>query len=81
MPYHQVNVSPYAAGGNFCQVENDFKNMQKGMKPWYMGTHLIVLSKSSPINTNMTGFGWFSKIDASLFFWTEVALALEGLEL
>ena len=26
-----------------------------------MGTHLRVLSKSSPINTNMTGFGWFSE--------------------
>ena len=29
-----------------------------------MGTHLRVLSESYPINTNMTGFGWFSKIFA-----------------
>ena len=26
-----------------------------------MDTHLRVLSKSYPMNTNMTGFGWFSK--------------------
>ena len=24
------------------------------MKPWQMGTHLIALSKSYPMNTNMT---------------------------
>ena len=27
-----------------------------------MGTHLRVLSESYPMNTNMTGFRWFSKI-------------------
>ena len=27
-----------------------------------MGTHLKVLSESFPMNTNMTGFRWFSKI-------------------
>ena len=31
-----------------------------------MGTHLRVLSKSYPMNTNMTGFRWFSKMFASL---------------
>ena len=30
-----------------------------------MGTHLTVLSKSFPMNTNMTGFKWFSKVLAS----------------
>ena len=29
-----------------------------------MGTHLTVLSESFPMNTNMTGFRWFSKIFA-----------------
>ena len=27
-----------------------------------MGTHLRVLSESFLMNTNMTGFGWFSKV-------------------
>ena len=31
-----------------------------------MGTHLRVLSESYPMNTNMTGFGCFYKIFASL---------------
>ena len=35
---------------------------EKWLKPWQMGTHLRVLSESYPINTNMTGFRWFSKI-------------------
>ena len=38
-----------------------------------MGTHLRALYY--PINTNITGFRWYSKIFASLFFY----LALEGL--
>ena len=36
------------------------------MKPWQMGTHWRVLSKSYPMNTNMTGFRWFIKIFAFL---------------
>ena len=32
-------------------------------------THLKMLSKSFPMNTNMTGFWWFSKIFVSLCFW------------
>ena len=35
-----------------------------------MGTHLRVLNESYPMNANMTGFKWFSKI----------ATALEGLK-
>ena len=31
-----------------------------------MGTHLIVLNESFPMNTNMAGFRWYSKIFASL---------------
>ena len=33
-----------------------------------MGTHLRELSESYPMNTDMIGFGWFSKIFASLGF-------------
>ena len=36
------------------------KKSEKWPKPWQMGTHLRVLSESFPMNTNMTGFGWFS---------------------
>ena len=42
-----------------------------------MGTHLRLLSESSPINTNMTAFRWFSK----LVLWTKVASVLEGLRI
>ena len=31
------------------------------------------------MNTNMTGFSWFSKISASLVLWMKVALTLGGL--
>ena len=44
-----------------------------------MGTHLTVLSKSYPMNTNMTGFRWFSKIFASLCFGSKAASAFKGL--
>ena len=42
------------------------KNPGKLLKLGQMGTHLRVLSESFPMNTNMTGFGWFSRIFASL---------------
>ena len=45
-----------------------------------MCTHLRELSKSFPMNINMTGFRWFWKIFASLCICTKVvASALEGL--
>ena len=44
-----------------------------------MVTHLTVLSETYPMNTNMTGFRWFSKIFI-LVLWTKVALALERLK-
>ena len=37
-----------------------------------------VLSESYPMNTNMTRFGWFSKMFVSVP-WTKVASALEWL--
>ena len=44
------------------------KNPENLLKPWHMCTHLRVLSESYPMNTNMTGFRWFSKLFASLCF-------------
>ena len=54
------------------------KNVEKWLKPWHMGTHPIVLSESYSMNTNMTGFGWFSKIFSIFLLWTKVASVLEG---
>ena len=44
-----------------------------------MGTHMRVISRGFPMNTNMAGFTWFSKDLCILVLWTEVASALEGL--
>ena len=44
----------YFANTEWC------KRPEKWPKPWHMGTH--------PMNTNMTGFRWFSKIFASQCF-------------
>ena len=44
-----------------------------------MVTHLRVLSESYPMNSNMTGFRWFSKDLCILVFWAKVASALERL--
>ena len=44
------------------------KKPEKWLKPWHMGTHLIVLIVSCPMNTNTTGFRWFSKIVGVLCF-------------
>ena len=44
------------------------KNHEKTPKPWHMGTHVKALSESFQMSTNMTGFGWFSEILASLYF-------------
>ena len=51
---------------------------EKRLKPWHMGTHLRVLSRSSPMNINMTGFRWLSKIFCILVVWTQYKCALEG---
>ena len=44
------------------------ENPEKWPKPWQMGTHLRVLSENYPMNTNMTGFGWFSQFCTFLCF-------------
>ena len=53
------------------------KKPEKSLKPWHIGTHMKVLSESYQVNTNMTGFRWFSKIFFVLVLWTQVASALE----
>ena len=60
-------------------IQNDAKETEKLLKPWHMGTYMRVLRESNPMNTNMAGFGWYSKILKILVLWTKVALALEGL--
>ena len=42
-----------------------------------MGTHWRVLNEIYPMNTNMTGFRWFSKYLLHVL-WMKDALALEG---
>ena len=49
-------------------IQNDAKKTEKLLHPWHMGTHLRGLGENCPMNTNMTGFRWFSKIFASLCF-------------
>ena len=63
----QVSFNPYAAGGKFGQYKM-MQKPEKWLKPWHMGTHLRALNKNYPMNTNMIGPRWFSKIFASLCF-------------
>ena len=72
-------LNPYAAGSLFGQYKMTQK-AEKWLKPWHMGTHLRVLSESYPINTNMTGFRWFSYFFAFSVHWTKVTSAAEGLK-
>ena len=44
-----------------------------------MGTHLKALDKSYPMNTNMTGFWWFSQNICVLVLWTIAVSALKGI--
>ena len=49
---------------NQYKINTIQKTPEKSLKPWHMGTHLRVLKESYLMNTNMTGFRWFSKIFA-----------------
>ena len=60
---------------NFANTK--WRKAEKWLKPWHMGTHLRSLRKRYSMNTNMTGFRWFSKIFASLCFGP-VALHWKG---
>ena len=54
--------NPYAAGGSILQTQNDPKKLKNYSNPGTWVTHLRVLGESYPMNTNTTGFRWFSKI-------------------
>ena len=55
------------------------KKPEKWLKPWYMGTHLRVLSESYLMNTNnWQGLDGFKDV-CILVLQTKVASALEGL--
>ena len=56
----------YAAGGFKFGQYYMMQKHGKWLQPWQMGTHLGVLSKSYPMNINMTGFRWLSQIFVSL---------------
>ena len=45
-----------------------YKKIEKWLKHRHMGTDLNDLGRSFPMNTNMTGFRWFSHVYASLLF-------------
>ena len=49
------------------------------MRPLQMDTHLRVLSKSYPMNTNMTGFRrFFENLCVIIVLWMNVVSAMEG---
>ena len=56
------------------QLQNYTRNL-KNDKSWHIATHLRVLSKSFPMNTDTKGFRWFSKI---FVLWAKVASAFGG---
>ena len=60
------------------------KLMQKTLKMTETLAHVYssprVLSKSFPVNTNMTGFRWFSKFLHPCALDESIASALEGLK-
>ena len=53
-----------------------FEKVGKCLKPWYIGAHLIVLGKSFPIDTNMTGFRYLSILFAALLIPLKLLLML-----
>ena len=58
----------------FFPIQNDAKQLKKWPKPWHIVTHLIVLSKVYPMNTNTTRFRWFSKLASALKGFTHSCL-------
>ena len=65
---------------NLVQTKYCEKSIKGWLKHWQMGTHMLALNESFPMNTNMTGFRWLSR----LFFWVlvpyiNVVSALKGL--
>ena len=44
------------------------KNPEKSLKPCHIGTQMRVRPEGYPMSTQMTGFRWFSKYFAFLWF-------------
>ena len=65
-----------AADGYFSQYKLMQKKSEKYLKPCQIDAHLRVLGGSYQMNTNMTGFRWFSQTRCIFVLWTKVALAL-----
>ena len=63
-----LGLYPYAAGTKFDQYKMMHKTWKMTETLVHMGTHLSVLCEGYLMNTNMTGFKWFSKIFASKCF-------------
>ena len=57
------------------------KSLKVKLKPWQIGTHLRVPSDSFLMNTNLTGFIWFSKIFAPLYFGRKKPQHWKGLSI
>ena len=49
-------------------IQNHARILRNSLKPWHMGTHLRAISKSYPMNTNMKGLRYLSRIVAFLCF-------------
>ena len=58
-------------------VVPNYANTKVYKKTWHIGAHLMVLSKSYPMKTNMTGIRWFVKNLCVLALWAKVSSALE----
>ena len=54
---HRLNCQKSRVEGKLSQ--RNVKRMGKWLKPWQMGTHMLVFKESSPMNTITTGFRWF----------------------
>ena len=66
-----IKVKPLCCRWLIWSIQNSVTKAKKWPKPWQIGTHLIELSESYPMNTNI----------CILVLWKKVASALEGLKL
>ena len=59
-------------------IQNDAKTPEIWLRAWHMGTQLRALNKSFLMNTNMTGFRWFTEMFASLCFGAKLSQHKKG---
>ena len=70
---------PFCCWWLILTKQNYLKNVKNGLEPWQIGTHLIELSESFQMNTNMTVFRYIIKYFCNFVLWTKVDSALQGL--